>query len=275
MKEISNSYVQSGALEVMKFVHEICEIEDIKYFLMYGTLIGAIRHNGFIPWDDDLDIAMDRENYEKFLSCFPKYSKKFSFLEIFEPRYNDKYPYMIARVSDNRYKIETDNEVDCGMGVFIDIYPMDGLGNDYKDVIRHARKIDHYSSLMFRSTRIKPMINKRYKLFRNIIEVILYLVSKIFGKQYFRNKLLYLSQKYKYAESKYIGCGVWLSGFKKDIYLKSDFDESILHKFEKYNFYIPKEYDRILTSMYGNYMKLPPKEERIGHHFYKTYLKED
>lgn len=272
MKELSNKDVQDIAIEIMKIVHDICENENIKYFLMYGTLIGAVRHSDFIPWDDDLDIAMDRYNYEKFIKCFDKYSTKFPHLKLFEPRFNRDYPYMIARISDNRYKISTENENDCGMGVFIDIYPMDGLGKDYINVVKHAKKIDHYSSLMFRSTRKKPLIHNN-SFIRNVIEIIAYCISKILGKNFLKRRLQHLSKKYSYDESTYVGCGVWLSGLEKDIYLKNLFDELVLHKFGKYQFYIPKKYDEILTLIYGDYMKIPPEEERIGHHFYKTYKK--
>ena len=126
---------QQAAAEVMSVIHQICKKLDLKYFLAYGTLIGAVRHQGYIPWDDDLDIMMPRQDYDKLMAYFQENAEELAPYTLFTPDTVADYPYMIARVCDSRYEIETENEKDCGMGAFVDIYPLDGLGNDYHEAI--------------------------------------------------------------------------------------------------------------------------------------------
>ena len=274
MKELNSKELQAATLELMKKLHDICEKIDVRYFLAYGTLIGAVRHEGFIPWDDDLDIMMSREDYNKLIQYFNDNKNELGSLELFTPETNKDYPYMIARVSDSNYVIDTFNEKDCGMGVFIDIYPLDGFGNDFKSAVKLSKKTFFLSSLYFRSTRLKPQIRDNFSFVRNCIEVGLFFISKLLGKNYLNKVITKLSKTYDYNDSKYIGCVIWHSKIEADIYEKEDFIDLKKQKFEKYEFYIPSKYDYILTKFYGNYMQLPPEEDRVGHHFYKTYIKE-
>lgn len=125
MIELSLREVQKISLNILKIVDDICRQEGLTYCLFYGTLIGAIRHNGFIPWDDDIDIAMPRNDYDKLKKYFIKHKDNLMPYVYFDPDTNENYPYMLARICDIRFKIETENEYDFGMGCFIDIYPMD------------------------------------------------------------------------------------------------------------------------------------------------------
>lgn len=275
MKELNREQVQKATLELMNNLHNICEKNNLKYILAYGTLIGAIRHNGFIPWDDDLDIMMPRKDFETLINYFKENEQELYPLKIFSPELVEDYPYMIVRVSDDRYVIDTENEKDCGMGVFIDIYPLDGLGNDYKQIKKDMKITNYLSSLYFRSTRLNPIIREGFSTTRKLLEKILFYIATFKTKHYFYEKLKAYSQKYSYEKSKYVGCTIWHTGVEKDIYEKSWIENVEKHNFEGYQFYIPSEYDHILTMLYGNYMQLPPEEDRIGHHFYKTYLKEE
>lgn len=97
-----------------------------------------MRHKGFIPWDDDVDIMMPRDDYQKLISYFKDNSEKLKPLELFSYYNNEKYPHMISRISDSRYILDVDNEADYGIGLFVDIYPMDGVGNS--EVFRTIKK---------------------------------------------------------------------------------------------------------------------------------------
>lgn len=274
MREINRNEAQQATLELMQKLHLICESNNFKYVLAYGTLIGAIRHKGFIPWDDDLDIMMPRKDYDALIDYFMQHEKEVYPLKLFSFETNKDYPYMIIRISDDRYEINTDNETDCGMGVFIDIYPLDGLGNDYKQIKKDMKVTNWLSSLYFRSTRLSPIKREDFSFIRRVLEVILHYYSKFKTKKHFYNKLSIYSKKYTYEDSNFIGCTIWHSGVEKDIYQKAWFEKVEKCQFGKYEFYIPSEYDRILTMIYGDYMQLPPEKDRIAHHFYKTYLKE-
>lgn len=270
-KELSFQENQQQALEVLKKVADICEKKGLKYYLVYGTLIGAIRHKDFIPWDDDIDIMMPRKDYEELLNYF--HDENPEGLELFEPKTKKNYPYMIARVCDTATYIETHNEVDCGMGVFIDIYPFDGLGNTREEAVKFGLKGDLLSSLCYQSTRKHFEVGITKGFLRVAFKFPLYVVAKLFGHDYWRNKLLKLEGVKAYDENKYVGCVVWLTGGERDMFEREWFGEGIVAPFGKYEFRVPTEYDKMLRNMYGDYMQLPPESERVGHHNYKVYYK--
>lgn len=269
--ELAVQEIKDIALEVLKVIAQICDDQGFRYFLIYGTLIGAVRHHGYIPWDDDVDIMMPRPDYERFLQYFKAHNSEYPNLRIFNCEECEEYPYMITRVSDDRYRIDMANEKPYGMGIFVDIYPYDGLGKTKSEALRYGMKGDRLSSLCFQATRKRFAIETTTSVIRKFIKYPVYLVSKLIGKEYFQKKLKCLAGQKDYDMSEYIGCVVWLSGGEKDIYLKRWFDEAIMMQFEKYQFRVPKYYDEVLRHGYGDYMKLPPEKERIGHHYYKAY----
>lgn len=131
---------QLGAYEVLKFIDKICKKHNLVYFLMYGSLIGAIRDKGIIPWDDDIDVMMPRPDYDKLIKYCGEHEKELYPFKLFENSLIPEYPHPIARMSDMRYKIEFNNEKDYGIGLFVDIYPLDGIGNNFKQARLHIKK---------------------------------------------------------------------------------------------------------------------------------------
>lgn len=272
-EELTIKETQKISLEILHLVAEICEKQNLRYSLIYGTLIGAIRHKGFIPWDDDIDIMMPRPDYEKLLQYFKENINNYPHLRIFNRSECSEYPYMITRISDNRYYIEMANERPYGMGVFIDIYPYDGLGNTKKEAVKYGLKGDRLSSLCYQATRKHFAMETTSSFFRKIIKFPVYLYAKLRGKDYFQDKLEKLANVKEYDKSNYVGCVIWLSWGEKDIFPKKWFDETVFTSFDKYKFRVPREYDKILRQEYGDCTKLPPEKDRIGHHFYKVYRK--
>lgn len=271
--ELTIKETQAISLEILHTIAGICEKNKLRYALIYGTLIGAVRHQGYIPWDDDVDIMMPRPDYDKLLIYLENNIKQYPHLQVFNHKKCQEYPYMITRISDDRYEIKMENEKSFGMGVFIDIYPYDGLGNTKEEALNYGLKGDRLSSLCYQATREHFAIETTTSLIRKIVKFPVYLYAKMRGKEYFQNRLEKLPRKKNYDESEYIGCVVWLSGGEKDIFLREWFDETIMMKFDKYEFRVPKNYDEVLKHGYGDYMKLPPKKDRIGHHFFKVYKK--
>lgn len=265
--------IQKVSLSILKEIGSICEKNHFKYFLAYGTLIGAIRHGGYIPWDDDVDIMMPRPDYEKFLQYCSIHKDNLGFLEILNPQTNDKYPYMLTRVSDTRYVIEVKNERSYNSGVFIDIYPLDGIGNTEEEALAHLKNTTKYPSLIFLATRIYYHfgITKGWK--KRLIKVPAFIYTHIRGKKYFMKKLDDLLSLYQYEDCKYVGAAAWCTHPERNIYEKEWCENLIKGKFEDGEFYIPKEYDKMLKVTYGDYMKLPPEKDRIYHHMYKAYKK--
>lgn len=272
-EELTCREIQNVSLQILKTVAEICERQGYRYSLIYGTLIGAVRHHGFIPWDDDVDIMMPRPDYEELLKYLDAHISDFPYLKVFNCETCEDYPYMITRISDERYQIVVDNEKPYGMGVFIDIYPYDGLGKTKKEALKFGLKGDRLSSLCFQATRIHFSIGTTKSTLRKIIKFPVFLYAKMRGKNHYQKKLSNLADLKNYEESEFVGCVVWLSGGERDIFPKEWFDETIKLKFEEYEFNVPKEYDKILKHVYGDYMQLPPEKDRTGHHYYKAYKK--
>ena len=264
---------QSVATQVLTVIADICEQQSLRYCLIYGTLIGAVRHKGCIPWDDDIDIMMPRPDYDKLLAYFYENSEKFPHLKVFNHDVCPAYPYMITRISDDRYEIVMENEKPYGMGVFVDIYPFDGLGNTADEALKYGLKGDRLSSLCYQATRDHFAMETTTSPLRKVLKLPVYLISRMLGKDLFQNKLESLARVKPYDESEYVGCVVWLSGGMKDIFPRQWFDETELAEFDGYQFRIPKRYDDILRHIYGDYMQLPPEKDRVGHHCYKVFEK--
>lgn len=262
--------IQKQSVEILYVLDSICRQEGIKYFLAYGTLLGAVRHNGFIPWDDDIDVMMPRNDYERFEEYCKNNREELYPLALFSQETESRYPYVIDRLCDTRYTITRDDEEDCGMGLFVDIYPLDGMGNDINEAISIERRVHPLSSMFCQASK-KYYKVRRMKKWKIIVKYLFFIYAKIKGKHYFGKKLASISKQHSYDDSDYVGCVVWRTYDKRDIYKREWLDESIEHKFEEKMLMIPKDYDYILSKIYGNYMKLPPVEKRVPHHYYKAY----
>lgn len=272
-KELTIQEIQRVSLEILKEVADLCEELHLRYYLAWGTLIGAIRHKGFIPWDDDVDIMMPRPDYDKLLEYL--YTHKLPNLTLFNRTSCSEYPYMISRISDDRYILEMENEKSVGMGIFIDIYPMDGMGATLEEALKLGAYTDRMSSLCYQATREHYAIETTTSVFRKIIKRPVFLYAKMVGKDKFQNSIETYMMKHKldYDSSEWVGDLVWLSGGAKEILKREWLDAYEMAPFEQYEFRVPKMYDPVLKQTYGDYMKLPPKEQQIGHHYYKAYRK--
>ena len=274
MQLISMKDVQKGSLEILKKIDEICGLLNLKYCLAYGTLIGAIRHKGFIPWDDDVDIMMPRKDYNSFVNYFIDHKEELKQFEIINPQVNNKCPYTISRISDSRYQLDVDNEDDYGIGLFVDVYPLDGVGNTVASYSKLKNISSRFASLCFLSTRQSVKRENTKSALKYMIKFPAFVVAKMLGKAFFMNKLYNMAAKCDYDNSKYIGCIIWASDDGlRGIFPKEWFDEMIDVEFEGAYFKAPKEYDKVLTHGYGDYMKLPPEKDRIAHHYYDAYRK--
>ena len=267
MKELSLRDIQSVSLNILKYAHELCEKNEIRYWLIYGTLLGAVRHKGFIPWDDDIDIAMTRDDYNLFLEVLKQDAKKENnpfYLDHFTTSVD--YPYYILRICDSRYKLVFENTKHIS-GIFIDVYPFDDTGINVRYWKNRLKKTQFLKKLMLLSTYRHWLYGD--SVFHKILNLPLMFYSRIMGIAFFMERIDYKSKIFNGTNSGYIGLTAWADVPR--IYQKELFDNLILAKFEDLDVYIPVEYDKILRSVYGDYMKLPVKEEQVPHHNYKAY----
>lgn len=267
MKEI-----QSVSLEILKKIADICDQEGLKYSLAWGTLIGAVRHKGYIPWDDDVDIQMPRPDYERLKDYFNRNADALYPYRLFDNSVNG-YPYMLARVSNDDYVIDTINEKPCGMGIFVDIYILDGTGDTYEEAWNYASKTCKFPRLIFLATRKYYHFGTTKGFFKRLFKVFVFIYAKLMGKKYFERKLLSIISQKPYDQSDYVGCVCWCERPKYSVIKKSEFEDMIDFQFENYKFKGPREYDKYLRMWYGDYMQLPPEKDRIYHHLYKAYKK--
>ena len=269
-QELNIKEIQVVSFEILKKIKQIFDENNWKYYLAYGTLIGSIRNEGFIPWDDDIDIWVPRPDYERFIEYAKKNKENLKPFELIHYSTNDKYVYPIARFSNSNYFIKYNNIKDYGLGIFVDIYPIDGIKLEDKKHLKQLRKM---------IKRINLLGNKKYIIskpwIKNIIKYPYYLTIRNNNLSNLLKKIDSLAHKYNYDDELWVDCTTWateqISFPKKWIENKK---EECFKKFNGTMFRVPYDYDNILTRQYGNYMQLPPENKRIPLHDYIAYRKD-
>ena len=273
MRKIGLEESQAVSLGILKRVADICDKKGLKYSLAYGTLLGAIRHKDFIPWDDDIDIWMPRPDYELLLSYSETHAEELAPLQVFNQKTCSKYPYMITRISDSRYVLDVKNEANYGIGVFIDIYVLDGFGSDLLQAQKMASIAKKNASLLFLATRLYYHFGTTKGFKKRLLKMPAFIYAKLRGKKFFIQNIEALIAQNDYNSSDYIGCICWCVNEVREIFKKNQFENLQKCKFGRYEFNIISDYDIILRQIYNDYMQLPPLEDRIPHHLYDTYEK--
>lgn len=266
MRELSLDESRKIMIDMLEEIDEYCRNNNIQYFLTGGTLLGAIRHNGFIPWDDDIDIALKRNDYEKLINDFKSSSGN---VEILCYKNKKNYIWPAAKVVNNKTVLIENGIEKAKIGIFLDMFPLDYINGDYEFAKSFVRKVLMWKNIL---TLKYLKISNRRPLYKNIIII----VSKLFyliPDKLIIKKIDSLSQTYAgQHESKYL-CNFSGAWGVREIVKSEAFDKSIDHVFENRIFKIPYEYDYILQKIYGNYMELPPEEKRASTHSFKVYCK--
>lgn len=261
-------------LNILDAVDQFCRRNSINYYLAYGTLLGAIRHKGYIPWDDDIDIIMHRNDYEYFLNNF--ITERYKVLSY---KIEKKYYMSHAKVIDTRTVLFEKVKKPIELGVFIDIFPIDYLGDDYKK----AKKIVDKSKFLRNALLLKNLIITKDTCIRkhgSRIDPILYKTAQLlltpFSREWIISKQFKFVKKNTYnRKTKWIGSVEANIYGTKEVQLSDDYDETIEILFEGRKFKGPKGYDGILKKLYGDYLKLPPEADRIPSHGGDAYWREN
>lgn len=265
MKKISIEEQKKIELEELLSVDEFCRKNNIKYYLCGGTLLGAVRHNGFIPWDDDIDIAMARPDYEKFIASY-----KHDYFSVFAWRDNNRVLCTYTKIIDRRTLLYENSDFGEDLGVNIDVFPVDGLPKGKENAEKHVRKMKRLWGLVVCAT-VKD-ISKRTLIRKIEISFVRFLFSIFKNKHFIVGYVIRKAKKIPFAESNYVAVVLWGYGLKEIIHRKVA-EELIEHDFEGHSLYIPKNYDEYLKKLYGDYMQLPPESDRIYKHGTIAYWK--
>lgn len=251
--------LQLTELEILKVVVKVCEEYNIRYFLTAGTLLGAARHGGFIPWDDDVDIGMPRPDYERFCEIAPKALPNNLFFQTHITDKNYFNTFAKARMNNTAFVQETIKHIDMHHGVYIDIFPYDGMPDKYEDAVKFREKIMKLHTELLRKTMFRfgdrPLLKS----------ILVYIYNIFINENKLFNKIEKLLKTYSFNETQVFSTLIAYSSIK-DIMPKSIMFPLEKMKFEDAFFLVPHEYRKFLDHRFGDYMQPPPIEKRESTH---------
>ena len=271
------SLYKEKIINVFRAFVQICEEHDLQYFCHGGTAIGVVRHQGLIPWDDDIDVLMPRPDYDKFIALFPKLDQ--DRYEIMVPGETPSYYLPFAKICDKNTTLLEFEHVPCLIGAFIDIFPLDGASSLKEERASDWLKFRHIANTLM--ILPKPTIENFKWLGRRLakfqLRTALSEITCAFNKaEKYRqtsDRLRGIMTDHRYEEAEYVGSYGSQFGVKA-FWPKTWFRSYVMMTFEGIDVRIPVDYDKLLRQVYGDYMLLPPVEKRVTHH-HVAYLNLD
>lgn len=260
MKELTNQELKEVMLDVIQEFHDFCIDNDIKYSLCAGTLLGAIRHKGFIPWDDDIDVMMPRKEYNKFLE---KYKSERYTLH----HYSLQKPYMLsyAKLSDKRTIMKEQHVYDSQYGVNIDIFPLDFQPDNIEDAKKWARRLKFLKDI--RSMKNLKVCRNR-SLLKNVTIALCRILALPISMKWLVRKVDIIAQQYADKDDGYVGNMTNGLMYKE----RTPIAKGLIDvDFEGRKFKAVANYDEYLKGLFKDYMTPPPPEKRVTHHAFKAY----
>ncbi|MDT2827537.1 LicD family protein [Enterococcus viikkiensis] len=275
MKRLSARDIQNISVDILVYIDKLCRENSINYSIFYGSLIGVERHKGYIPWDDDLDIVMPRPDYQKLVSLL---SKQNDYI-LLSPEISDNYRYAFAKlvdpstkaISKQYYGSEDDN-----LGVYVDIFPIDGFPTNLDERKTFGDLCEQYRANMLMTLNNSYAISRSW-MKAHLKRILLYpkyvKTLKKGNSKFWKNKYEEIVASYPFENAEYCGYMEFINEVW-GVFPTEWFKHYEEVEFEGHKFLSIKDRDKFLTLRYGDYMQLPPEEERVTHHPYDFYLKD-
>lgn len=261
---ISRDECKSIQLDLLDIIDMFCRKYDIKYSLGYGSLIGAIRHKGFIPWDDDIDVFMLRTEYEKLLDIL-RQQTEYPFLTVLDSSLNEYY-YPFAKIIDNRTIAKMEDNT-TPHGIWVDVFPLDNLPNASLKCKSLQKRCLLYRAVVISMTTDFTGVHSIKKI---LSKKVLSMYAAVVGKKAFLKKYIKLQKKNNSQNSDYVGN--LFTPYKNECYPRDWFNEYQDVEFEGKTYKAISQYDKYLTLVYGDYMTVPPKNKRKDHHITAMWI---
>lgn len=261
-------------LKMMKWFHQVCLDNNIRYYALGGTMLGAVRHKGFIPWDDDIDVGVPRADYERLARVISNNKNGRYIIETPKSLASD-FHYTYSKIYDTETTLVEHTKSNVKRGVFIDVFPLDGLANTIEESKKEFKKINRASKLLLSRT---TAIRKGRSCGKNAAVIMSQLIPGIIiDNKKLQRKIDAMCRAHDFDEYRYGGnlLGHW--GFK-EVMETSIMGTPTLYRFEDMEIYGAEQYEKYLSKLYGNWRKLPPKEKQITIHdfivcdLHKSYL---
>ena len=253
--------LQQKIMGNLKAIDQVCREHGLRYYLWAGSMLGAVRHQGFIPWDDDMDICMPRPDYEKLLAHWKEWLP--APYEVISAENDPTYPYPFAKIEDASTTVLERPDFPFLEGIYIDVFPIDGVPSDEKERQKHFKRYKFWRHLLFLRGR------NPFKHGYGPRSWYPWLLHQVFSLEDLQKRVKRLMTKYDYDSSEYV----------------ADYDDGVRGAIKKTILGTPQPYafanttfmgvecaNEYLSNKYGDYMQLPPKEKQIQHHFFRMDL---
>lgn len=255
--------LQTKLLSMLGWYHNFCVEHDLRYYAIGGTALGAVRHGGFIPWDDDIDVGMPRADYIRFQKLSVDINGKTPYFAEF-PSLKKDFVYQFGKLYDTRTTLVESTRYKTKRGIYLDIFPLDGMGNSQEKAVQRIHKIDWLTAIY--STRVCALRRGR-KWYKNAAIILSRAVpNALCDYRKIVKEIDYLGQEEDFDGSEFVTNIAGDNGRK--IMRRELFGIPKLWSFEDISIFLPEKVEEYLRSLYGQWELPPPESERISHHDY-------